>query len=160
MPRCKFLLAGHCRSEHLFPTIAYQTRITRNIPELEGNVESIMCKIPELPSKTLEIQFQECNISLFCPVVGIDGIDECDDEDIQEAFLNIIGNTVKSGECPFRFLISSRPEPHLRKLFTQMLHTYLTRAVQRTVTTRMSMTTYKQMEGYTRNVTSWLSILR
>lgn len=120
---------GRSNADRLFPTIAYQ--ITRNIPTLEKPVKTIMRTNPELMSKTLTIQFKELidrparesNIPLDYPVIGIDGIDECENEVVQEAFITDIGDAVIS-QCPFRFIISSRPEPHLRRLFSERFHAY------------------------------------
>lgn len=121
--------AGRSSADRLFPTIAYQ--LTTNVPELAPSVEKVMNANIDLPMRDLETQFEqlidrparECNLTVPYPLVGIDGIDECDDEIMQEKFLTIIGESVKS-QSPLRFLISSRPEPRIRALFTIKLRDY------------------------------------
>lgn len=120
---------GRSTTDRLFQTIAYQ--LAQNISVIENSIQNIVHVKPDLPSKTLEVQFRdlidrpvrECKMSLKYPVVGIEGIDECEDENAQEAFLTVIGNAVRSG-CPLRFIISSRPEPHLKRLFLRKFFDY------------------------------------
>jgi len=49
-------------------------------------------------------------------VVIIDGLDECQDGDIQSRILSIIRSAVEDN-IPFRFLITCRPEPDIRDVF-------------------------------------------
>lgn len=114
---------GRSTAERLFPTIAYQ--LATNIPELAPAVNSVMLDNRDLPSKDLETQFRELidrpvrDIkTLPYPLIGIDGINECEDSTVQEKLLTIIGNSVKSN-LPLLFLFLSRPEPHIEALFTR-----------------------------------------
>ncbi|KAJ7864220.1 hypothetical protein B0H14DRAFT_2736470 [Mycena olivaceomarginata] len=51
------------------------------------------------------------------PVFIIDGLDECEDEDVQRQILHLIGTAARQQPNAFRFLISSRPEAHIREFF-------------------------------------------
>lgn len=117
--------AGRSTSERLFSTIAYQ--LSKNIPALAQSVEGAMLSNRDIPLLDLETQFEllidhpsrQCTMSMPYPLVGIDGVDECDNDRVQEKFLAIIGDSVKS-QTPVRFLISSRPEPRIQALFKKI----------------------------------------
>ena len=47
-------------------------------------------------------------------LIVIDGLDECNGDDVQCDIVRIIGNAMKDIRLPLRFLIASRPEPHIR----------------------------------------------
>jgi hypothetical protein len=51
-------------------------------------------------------------------VIVIDGLDECEGQDIQQEILRSIGNAIHGEYLPLRFLIASRPELHIRDIFT------------------------------------------
>ncbi|KAF7369565.1 NACHT domain-containing protein [Mycena venus] len=56
-------------------------------------------------------------------IVIIDGLDECNSQAIQQEILRSIGTiTVHKKPLPLRFLVASRPEPHIRKIFTGSLN--------------------------------------
>jgi len=46
-------------------------------------------------------------------LIVIDGLDEVTGKDVQVDLINIIGNAMKDIRLPFRFLVASRPEPHI-----------------------------------------------
>ena len=46
-------------------------------------------------------------------LIVIDGLDEITGKDVQADIIKIIGNTMKDIPLPLRFLVSSRPEPHI-----------------------------------------------
>lgn len=129
---------GRGNADRLFPTISYQ--LAQNIPELHSQVEKIVRMRPDLPSKSLETQFRElidlpvrkCNTTRPY-LVGIDGVDECGDDRMQEKFLTIIGESVKleSPQSPLRFIIFSRPEPRIQDVF-KILNAYTQRFVLET----------------------------
>lgn len=115
---------GRGTAGHLFTTIAYQ--LAQNVPEIANNVNQLLKTRPELPTKSLDIQFKElvANPALryidfgSSRYIGIDGVDECQDENAQEAFLKVIGDVLRATiNLPLRFMISSRPEPHIHRLF-------------------------------------------
>lgn len=123
---------GRSNADRLFPTISYQ--LTRKNPELARSVDGILSENPEIPLKSLDIQFrelidrpvQECNTTPLYPLMGIDGVDECDNELVQVKFLTVIGDSVRS-QASLRFLISSRPEPHIQNFFNKI--GFLTREI-------------------------------
>ncbi|KIL60166.1 hypothetical protein M378DRAFT_61048, partial [Amanita muscaria Koide BX008] len=80
---------------------------------------------PDIAMKDVETQFEELivkpfltlkrsGVQLSAPVVIIDGVDECSNDDLQQRFLKIIGDAVRDDRVPLRFLICSRPEAHIR----------------------------------------------
>jgi len=46
-------------------------------------------------------------------LIVIDGLDEVTGKEVQTDIINIIGNTMRNVRLPLRFLIASRPEPHI-----------------------------------------------
>jgi hypothetical protein len=50
-------------------------------------------------------------------VIVIDGLDECDGQNIQQEVFRSIGNAIHNEYLPLRFLIASRREPHIRDIF-------------------------------------------
>ncbi|KIL68685.1 hypothetical protein M378DRAFT_70604, partial [Amanita muscaria Koide BX008] len=111
----------------LFTTLAHQ--LAFSIPAIKDHIVQSLHERPDLPTKTIEKQFDHL-IALpiidavnqchqLAPVIIIDGVDECMDEELQERFLNIIGNAVKDSSFPFRFLICSRPEAHIEDTLNQ-----------------------------------------
>jgi hypothetical protein len=83
-----------------------------------------MEKDPAIVDQSFSIQLQKLivepcqQISPSRPaVIIIDGLDECDGENIQQEILRSIGNAIRDERLPLRFLIASRPEPHIRDIF-------------------------------------------
>lgn len=108
---------------HFFPTIAYQ--LANNIPGLREHIDRAMRDDPTLPRKCLRTQLQFLIIEpmkMLSPhppyndVVVIDGLDECSGDCIQQDILRLISQAVKTHQLPLRFLIASRPEPHIREV--------------------------------------------
>ncbi|KAJ6465471.1 hypothetical protein C8R45DRAFT_839862, partial [Mycena sanguinolenta] len=59
-----------------------------------------------------------CGLEHREPVlILIDGLDECEGHDFQQAILCVIGNSSSNHTFPFRFIIASRPEPNIREVF-------------------------------------------
>ena len=52
-------------------------------------------------------------LKAYPTLIVIDGLDEVEGKDIQADLIKIIGNTMKDVRLPLRFLIASRPEPHI-----------------------------------------------
>jgi len=50
-------------------------------------------------------------------LILIDGLDECQDPNVQCDLLKVIAEATKTFPLPFRILIASRPEPYLRRVF-------------------------------------------
>ncbi|KAJ7165547.1 hypothetical protein C8R43DRAFT_986762 [Mycena crocata] len=111
------------RGMKLFPTIAYQ--LTRVSPELKHvigtRVGSDPAIVDESPSAQLEkLVIEPTREITVTPsrvlMIIIDGLDECEGEELQQELLRSIGHAVQS-QAPLRFLIASRPEPHIEKIF-------------------------------------------
>ncbi|KAM6491980.1 hypothetical protein JOM56_012618 [Amanita muscaria] len=114
----------------LFPTLAWQ--LASSVPIAKDLIAASLEKHPDLPRKTVEIQFEQLVAQAFLTisddstastppmrVIIIDGLDECADMDLQERILKIIGKAVANTHFPLRFLISSRPEADIKDFFDQ-----------------------------------------
>lgn len=107
-------------ADYLFSTISYQ--LTQNVPKTAQLIDSIMRETPNLPSMSLKTQFRELidrparegkMTTIPYPLVGIHGLNECDNERVQEKLVAIIGEAVKF-QLPLRFLISSCPDSRIQ----------------------------------------------
>ncbi|KAM6499282.1 hypothetical protein JOM56_004790 [Amanita muscaria] len=114
----------------LFPTIAWQ--LAFSIPDIKDFIVHALDKTPHLPKKGVEAQFEQLvahpfqalnsiasQMPQFSPVVIIDGVDECSDEQLQRRILTVIGNAVKDCSASLRFLICSRPEALIEETLDQ-----------------------------------------
>ncbi|KAJ7222942.1 hypothetical protein C8J57DRAFT_1482220 [Mycena rebaudengoi] len=120
-----FFKRGHLsrgNASKLFPTIAYQ--LARLLPEFKQFVSQIIEDDPAIVARSLSAQLQQLIINpcqksyLSRPVsVIIDGLDECEGDDIQEEILRSIGNATRREVLPILFFISSRPESHICEVF-------------------------------------------
>ncbi|KIL58961.1 hypothetical protein M378DRAFT_59596, partial [Amanita muscaria Koide BX008] len=110
--------------KRLFTTLAYQLALS--MPEIRDHVAHSLSERPDLPRTGVETQFEQLLVTYFranivkkyqelAPVIIIDGVDECSDEDIQRQFLKVIGDAVTDDRFPLRFLIVSRPEVHIEQ---------------------------------------------
>ncbi|CAE6509641.1 unnamed protein product [Rhizoctonia solani] len=110
-----------CRDVKLvFPTIAYQ--LARFSSPFRYALSQVLGREPDAHTKVIQVQFermilepwQSANSSLPTNiVVVIDALDECEDgrgvEQILDALLK------HASKLPIKFLVSSRPEHHIRK---------------------------------------------
>ncbi|KAM6499297.1 hypothetical protein JOM56_004805 [Amanita muscaria] len=114
----------------LFPTIAWQ--LAFSIPAIKDFIVHALDRTPHLPRKDVETQFEQLvshpfqalnNIASqmprFAPVVIIDGVDECSDEQLQRRFLTVIGDALKDPRAILRFIICSRPEARIEETLGQ-----------------------------------------
>ncbi|KAM6496460.1 hypothetical protein JOM56_009166 [Amanita muscaria] len=127
--------------KRLFTTLAYQLALS--MPEIRDHIAHSLSERPDLPRTGVETQFEQLLVTYFralgddatqqlapaahairniikeyqdlAPVIIIDGVDECSDEDIQRQFLKVIGDAVMDDRFPLRFLIVSRPELHIEQ---------------------------------------------
>ncbi|KAI3604759.1 nwd2 [Moniliophthora roreri] len=116
----------------LFPTIAYH--LATSIPELRTLIEEALRSNPTILQDKLEVQFQKlivepCMLLVqlhhFPWVIVIDGLDECKDSQELQRILSILATIFPKG-IPLRFLLCSRPEPHIRWSFnTNTFRPYL-----------------------------------
>ncbi|CUA73480.1 putative WD repeat-containing protein all2124 [Nostoc sp, PCC 7120] [Rhizoctonia solani] len=109
-----------CRDVKLIlPTIAYQ--LARFSDPFRGALVQVLDRDPDVHTKALRVQFQRMileplqNVKRGLPnnlVVVIDALDECDDGNGVEQILEVL--LEKASDLPVKFLISSRPEYHIR----------------------------------------------
>ncbi|KAM6501591.1 hypothetical protein JOM56_001568 [Amanita muscaria] len=114
----------------LLPTLAWQ--LASSVPIARDLIAASLEEYPDLPRKTVEIQFDQLIAQPFLTISGgestaptpmrviiIDGLDECADMNLQERILKIIGNAAADPRFPLRFIISSRPEADIQDFFDQ-----------------------------------------
>ncbi|KAJ6551280.1 hypothetical protein B0H19DRAFT_1378054 [Mycena capillaripes] len=124
-----FFQRGHSsrgNGKRLFPTIAYQLSFC--LPELKRAICDAVEDDPSIMSRSLSTQLQRliiepCRRTLHGRTftVIIDGLDECEGQDIQREILCSIGRS-NEPQLPLQFLVASRPEPHIRDVFTDVLN--------------------------------------
>ncbi|KAJ7489270.1 hypothetical protein FB451DRAFT_1390431 [Mycena latifolia] len=120
-----FFKRGHGsrgNASKLFPTLAYQLALA--VPELKRVVARYVEDDPSIVDKSHSIQLQKLIIEPFQDtgltrpfIIIIDGLDECEGQDIQQEILRSIGNSFQRSHLPLRFLVASRPEPHIGEVF-------------------------------------------
>ena len=113
------------QTHFLFATLAYQ--LAYNIPGLLEPINRITCLDPTLSTKSMVTQFQSLIVEAFAqyspsptapiPIIILDRLDECPNEESQLEILHIIGRSTVELKLPLRYIITSRPEPHLREAF-------------------------------------------
>ncbi|KAJ6598343.1 hypothetical protein DFH09DRAFT_903432 [Mycena vulgaris] len=123
-----FFKRGHPSRGHamkLFPTIAYHLALL--LPNFKRAMVERVETDPSIVDKSLSIQLQKLIIEpvrenaqpaptrIFAII--IDGLDECEGQDIHQEILRSIGNTVHQSPLALRFLIASRPEPYIKEVF-------------------------------------------
>ncbi|KAM6493221.1 hypothetical protein JOM56_011355 [Amanita muscaria] len=114
----------------LFPTLAWQ--LAFSIPAIKDFIVHALDNTPHLPRKDVETQFEQLvahpfqqtnsiasQLSQPAPVIIIDGLDECSNEQLQRRILAVIGNAVKDNHVPLHFLICSRQEALIEDVFDQ-----------------------------------------
>ncbi|KAF9067159.1 hypothetical protein BDP27DRAFT_1423180 [Rhodocollybia butyracea] len=122
---CFFFKRGHLtrgNAKVLSVTIAYQLAIS--VPWLKGPISQVVEADPSILAKSIETQLQKL-ISEPCRMhprqspltILIDGLDECEGQDFHLEILRAIRNCFAEHPLPLRFIISSRPEAHIRELF-------------------------------------------
>ncbi|CUA73490.1 putative WD repeat-containing protein alr3466 [Nostoc sp, PCC 7120] [Rhizoctonia solani] len=109
-----------CRDVKLIlPTIAYQ--LARFSDPFRGALVQVLDRDPDVHTKALRVQFQRMILEPLHDVRGslpnnlvvvIDALDECDDGNGVEQILEVL--LEKASDLPIKFLISSRPEYHIR----------------------------------------------
>ena len=127
---------GRDQGHFLFSTIAYQ--LAFKVPGLRQNINRIMESDPSLHTKSMGIQLQTLLVDAFkclsslpqrSYLVIIDGLDECHDKTTQQSILKLLCESIRVHKLPLRFLIGSRPEPHIRDSFDQASLCTVTRRV-------------------------------
>ncbi|KAJ6506771.1 hypothetical protein C8R45DRAFT_817186, partial [Mycena sanguinolenta] len=119
----------------LFPTIAYQLALSKNPSDLQQLISRTVEDNPSILHRSLPLRIQTlivepCQKTLIINlcrrilpkhpvVVVIDGLDECDGQNIGQEILRSIGNAIRNEYLPLRFLIASWPEPHIHDIFVE-----------------------------------------
>ncbi|KAJ6456909.1 hypothetical protein C8R45DRAFT_568751 [Mycena sanguinolenta] len=122
---CFFFKRGHAtrgNSKTLFATIAYQLAL--NVELLRTPISRAVEENPSILVRSIGTQMQEL-ISKPCHphkhrdpvIILIDGLDECDGHGFQGEVLRAIRNPPSNHPIFLRFLVASRPEPHIRQVF-------------------------------------------
>ncbi|KAF8155127.1 hypothetical protein K438DRAFT_359121 [Mycena galopus ATCC 62051] len=128
-----FFKRGHAtrgNAKILFATIAYQLALS--VSWLKAPISNTVEDDPSIIARSIKIQLQKL-ISEPCRLhnVGgtrdpitilIDGLDECEGQDVQEEILRAIRNCTAEYNLPLRFIIASRPEPHICEMFKSPLY--------------------------------------
>ena len=129
--------ANRCDKSYLIPTIAYQ--LTVSIPAIRNRVWDVLRNDPLILSRSLEAQVKALivrpltevamcsvdNLDLGSPprLVILDGLDECEGDEIQIYIINVLSAVVNELPIPLLFLITSRPEQHI-------VHTFSTKGMK------------------------------
>ena len=133
---CFFFLRGAGERSHisrLIPTLAHQ--VSLSVPAVKPLLKKALRNDPALlgPAVSLSLQFQKLIIepidsttSKFLiishlakqKIFVIDALDECDDKAEMAAFIDVLLNALPGRRyLPFRILLTSRVEEHIRKRF-------------------------------------------
>ncbi|KAF7326343.1 putative nwd2 protein [Mycena sanguinolenta] len=126
---CFFFKRAHAtrgNSKTLFATIAYQLAL--NVESLQIPISAVVEKNPSIMTRSMATQMQQL-ISEPCfshkyrdPVtIIIDGLDECEGRDVQQEILRVIRIAASQLRIPFRFIVASRPEPHIHEMIKSPL---------------------------------------
>lgn len=120
----------------LWPTLAYQ--IAALDEKVKKRIGAMVTNTPDIFSKTLASQLEGLIVEPLGSskryrwlhpwrkferwprdriLVIIDGLDECKSEEDQCAIVSSISRIIHKHRLPLRFLIASRPEPHIRHSF-------------------------------------------
>ena len=121
--------SGRSNAEFLFPTIAFGLSVA--IPEVGKIIDAVVASNPSIPTKALEIQLQKLILEPLQQiseeskqpiVIIIDGLDECEGEDVQSNVLRLLGSVFQrptvGGRDRICFIVTSRPEPWICDEFT------------------------------------------
>ncbi|KAF7770806.1 hypothetical protein Agabi119p4_6780 [Agaricus bisporus var. burnettii] len=120
--------AGRDKLETVVPTLVYQ--LARSVPEYHSFIEHRLAKDQILLQNSPPIQFRKLIVEPFATlqrerprkpiIVILDGLDECAGEKAQREILEMITNAIRTNpDLPLRWLIFSRPEAHLKNVFSR-----------------------------------------
>ncbi|KAF8870673.1 hypothetical protein BD779DRAFT_519435 [Infundibulicybe gibba] len=120
-----YFFAKGSTGDAFFSTLAYQLMLV--IPGLDEHVWAMICDDPTVFKKSMDEQLDRLIVQPYLKfdtkparvVVIIDGLDECNNTVIQTDIIRLI---LAAGiSLPLQFLITSRPEPELRRAFESCL---------------------------------------
>lgn len=123
-------LAGRNKPEMVIPTLAYQLAIS--IPEYKSLISREVIDDPLLLQSSPDIQFKRLIVQPFTTlqhgyhhdkiVIILDGFDECEGHKAQLMILKLISDSfLTSPDLHLRWVIFSRPEPHLSHTFIRII---------------------------------------
>ena len=114
------------KAEFLFPTISFA--LSYAIPDVGKIIDAVIAHDPSIPTKALEIQLQKLILEPLQQVSEeskqqivfiIDGLDECEGEDMQSNVLRLLGSVFQRPSVGrVCFIVTSRPEPWIHDEFT------------------------------------------
>lgn len=123
------LSSERCHEKRLSPTIAYQLAIS--VPETRSYIEHVVHNDPSIFGRAFQTQYQKLVVNPLRlaereigsqtrpKLVIIDGLDECQDSKAQRYILDVINQEFhRPSYLPLLFLITSRPEEHIRMPFS------------------------------------------
>ena len=126
-----FLLAKCPWTKQCLISIPYDFFRALPRPDVGKIINEVVANDPPILTKALEIQLlklileplQQVSEELKQPIVIIiDGLDECEGEDVQSNVLRLLGSVFPHpsvGRCDrICFIVASRPEPWIRDEFT------------------------------------------
>ncbi|KAJ7093779.1 hypothetical protein C8R44DRAFT_395436 [Mycena epipterygia] len=121
-----FFKRGHAtrgNAKVLFATLAYQLALHH--PDLKTSISLSAEDDPSVVGRTTNVQLQKLVVEpcqslqhpAFAPILLVDGLDEGNNQELQQDVLRSIGNAFREHLLPFKVLIASRPEPHIQEIF-------------------------------------------
>jgi hypothetical protein len=136
-----FFFSINGRQDHrpFVVTLAYQ--LSTVLPDYRRVLDTTVYNDKGLVTKTMKSQFHSLIVEPLRTVarqgktvgqmaIFIDGLDECEDTQAQGDIIKLIAASVRAKSTPFRWLIFSRPEPHIRSTFQDELISSTTRIVE------------------------------
>ncbi|KAJ6461415.1 hypothetical protein C8R45DRAFT_1028363 [Mycena sanguinolenta] len=122
-----FFKRGHGTRGHgktLFTSLAYQLALS--VPWLRTPISQVVEHDPSILGRSIHTQMRKlvsepCCLhgNSDCVTIVIHGLDECDGPDVQAEILRALRTC---GAQVLRFIVASRPEPHLREVFDSPLY--------------------------------------
>jgi hypothetical protein len=123
-----FFKRGHStcgNAKVLFTTLAYQLAL--NHRNLKLSISQSVENDPSVVGRQMDVQLpklilEPCQSLINCRPLTllIDGLDECQNQCSQREILRLIATAVRRYPNLFRFLIASRPEPHIREIIEDL----------------------------------------
>ncbi|KAF7362588.1 WD40 repeat-like protein [Mycena venus] len=121
-----FFKRGHTtrgNANALFVTLAYQLAVHDQI--LKPLIWRSVKDDPSVVGRHMDVQLRDLiirpchslNRHSALPVLLIDGLDECDDHNVQQEILRLIEDAVREHPRMLKILIASRPESHISEVF-------------------------------------------
>jgi hypothetical protein len=134
---CFFFKRGDAirgNAKTVFVTIAYQLAL--NVSWLRKPISQVVENEPSIVARSIESQLQKlisgpCSRGGNCEALAIiiDGLDECNNHDVQQQILRVIRDASSKYPIPLRFIVANRPEAYIREMFDSPLYSGLYRSL-------------------------------